>query len=312
MTAQPDRAESTALTPAPFDVVAEADGAHGARIRLRGPAADDRTAPMVLVSPAMGTPARFYAPLAAELSRSGLVPLLFDQRGQGERADGAGRFGYAELLADLDAAVTAARTAFPDAPLAVLGHSLGGQLALLQAAQGAHRGTAAPDAVAVVAAGSVWYRSFGAVRGLGVLAGSQSAAALATVLGRWPGDLFGFGGRQPARVMRDWARQSRTGRYRLPEAAAGSAAVDYDALMARLDLPVLAVGVAGDRLAPPGAVRHLCGKVPKADLEKWSYTASKAGGSRLDHFRWVRHGEGLAAYVADWLGRTGRPVGESA
>ncbi|MEV6103379.1 alpha/beta fold hydrolase [Streptomyces sp. NPDC051940] len=268
---------------------------------LHGLPQADPSAPVVLLSPAMGTPARFYRPLAAELHRAGLTPVVLEQRGQGERSHHTEDFGYAELIDDLEAAIAGLRAAYPVAPLAVLGHSLGGQLALLQAARGAGTRRPAPDAVAVVAAGSVWYRAFGALGGAGVLAFSQFAGLTARLLGRWPGHRLGFGGRQPARIMRDWARTSRTGRYEV-------GGTDYEALLRRLHLPVLAVGVAGDSYAPPGAVSHLVGKVPGARLEEWRYTASRAGGRRLDHFRWVRHGAGVADHVAEWMGRAARAL----
>ncbi|MEU1916090.1 hypothetical protein [Streptomyces massasporeus] len=86
--------------------------------------------------------------------------------------------------------------------MVLIGHSLGGQLALLSSATeltGVH-------AVVLTAAGSVWWRGFGSVRGLRNLVGSQLFAALTTALGYWPGERLGFGGTQPTAVMRDWAR----------------------------------------------------------------------------------------------------------
>nr|WP_222109155.1 alpha/beta fold hydrolase [Streptomyces cupreus] len=279
--------------------VGEAVAADGVRFPLRGRLQPVPTVPVVLVVPAMGTAARFYRSFARALYSTGLSVVLGDLRGQGERAPNGSRapaFGYAELVADLAAASTAVRELAPQAPLVLLGHSLGGQLALLQAAHSATGHERPPDAVVLIAAGSVWYGSYGMLCGAGVLIGSQSAALLATALGHWPGDRLGFGGRQPARVMRDWARQARTGRYRLGR----HPGTRTEELLRRLRLPVLAVGVEGDRLAPPAAVDHLCGKLPSARVDRWHYTSAEVDGSRLDHFRWARHGTDLARYVAAW------------
>lgn len=211
-----------------------------------------------------------------------------DLRGQGEsrpRAARGVRFGYREMLEDdLPAVLDAVRAELPGAPVALVGHSLGGQFGLLHAATA----KVPVDAVALVASGSVWWRAYG-VRGLGTLVFSQLAAGLATALGHWPGRRLGFGGQQPAGVMRDWARQARTGRY----APTGSP-VDYEGALRDLALPVLVVGVDHDSLAPVGAREHLAGKVPRAAVDRWQYTRDSAEGKAVDHFRWVRHHAGLA------------------
>ncbi|MGW1365301.1 alpha/beta hydrolase family protein [Streptomyces chartreusis] len=258
-------------------------------------------APVALVVPAMGVRARFYAPFARGLHRGGLHVAITDLRGQGESIPLARRgvaYGYREIVDDdLPAAVRAVSTAFPGSPVVLIGHSLGGQLALLSSATGL-TGTGV-HAVVLAAAGSVWWRGFGPVRGLRNLIGSQLLAALATVLGYWPGERLGFGGTQATAVMRDWARQGRTGRYTLR-----GSETDYEAALARLKLPVLAVGVENDTLAPPGATDHLLQKIPAAPVSRWHYTEALAGGRRLDHFRWVRHSDGMSAYITEWISGT--------
>ncbi|MFE0107299.1 alpha/beta fold hydrolase [Streptomyces sp. NPDC059009] len=269
-----------------------------------GPAPDAPTpggpAPAVLILPAMGTPARFYRAFARELHAAGLTAVTVDLRGQGEATphitDPRCRdHGYRTLVEqDFPAVVEAVRKELgADAPLFLLGHSLGGQLALVHAALGIGPGV---DGVALVACGSVWFRAYGWRRGPRLLLGEAAIAGLATLLGRWPGKRFGFGGDQAKGVMRDWARQGRTGRY-----GAKGSALDYEAALAALDLPVLAVSVEHDRLAPPGALAHLVGKAPHARVTRHRYTSEEAGG-RLDHFAWARSGGALARRVADWAG----------
>ncbi|MER5572883.1 hypothetical protein [Streptomyces massasporeus] len=91
-------------------------------------------------------------------------------------------------------------------------------------------------------------------------------------------------------------RQGRTSRYTLR-----GSDTDYEAALARLKLPVLAVGVENDSLAPPGASDHLLQKIPAAPVSRWHYSEALAGGHRLDHFRWVRHSDGMSAYITDWI-----------
>jgi predicted alpha/beta hydrolase len=285
-------------------VLSEVRTPDGVRFTVRALRRDDPTAAVVLVLPAMGATARFYLPFAQELHRAGLTVALVDLRGHGESTPAVvrgSRFGYREMFGpDLDAVLDAVRSALPAAPVFLLGHSLGGQLALLSAV----RREPDLDGVVLIAAGSVWFRGFGLLRGLRNLFFSQLFALLATAFGYWPGDRLGFGGRESAGVMRDWARQGRTGRYRFP-----GAATDVERGLGELRLPVLAVGVDNDTLAPPGCVDHLCGKIPRAALTRWQYTDEAAGGKRVDHFRWVRHNTALAGHVAAWISGLGRSTG---
>jgi len=177
----------------------------------------------------------------------------------------------------------------------LLGHSLGGQLGMV------HCGLFRPRlaGAVLVASGSAWYRAFGLPTGLRRLLLGHSYAAGAALLGYWPGERLGFGGRESARLMRDWARQLRTGRF-----SSRGACADYERALRSVELPVLAVDVEGDDLAPPRAVDHLCGKMPAARVRRWSYTRAAAGDRPLDHFRWIRHNGGLVEEIAAWTSRT--------
>ncbi|MEV0258253.1 alpha/beta fold hydrolase [Streptomyces sp. NPDC050732] len=275
-----------------------------------GPAPWPPPAPAVLILPAMGTPARFYRRFARQLHDEGLTVLTVDLRGQGEatpRATGPGAPGHgyrAIVEEDIPAVVAAIRAELgTEPPLYVLGHSLGGQLALVYASLtkpgGAKPGGAGVDGVAVVATGSVWFRAYGPLRGPGLLLLQLLITAVSAVLGRWPGSRLGFGGDQPKGVMRDWARQVRTGRY-----SGKGSTLDYEAALATLELPVLAVSVDGDTFAPAAALDHLLGKVPRARLTRRHYAAQEAG-DRLDHFAWTRTGGALAKWVAAWAATPG-------
>ncbi|MEV0437582.1 alpha/beta fold hydrolase [Streptomyces spectabilis] len=275
----------------------------GTRFAVRGLRAAP-TAPAVLVVPAMGTPARFYRHFARELHGAGLTALTVDLRGQGESTphvrDAAARdHGYRVILEeDLGAVVDAVRAELgPEPPLFLLGHSLGGQLALLHAA--ARPGPV--DGVALVASGTVWYRAYGTLRAPLLLLATTLIAATATLLGRWPGARLGFGGDQATGVMRDWARQGRTGRYR-----PGGSARDYESALRALDVPVLAVSVENDTYAPASAVDHLVGKAAGARVTRWRYTEREAG-ARLDHFAWTRAAGPLARRIARWATAQGTP-----
>jgi alpha-beta hydrolase superfamily lysophospholipase len=89
----------------------------------------------VVIGGAMGVRQDYYAPFAQWLSLQGFCVTTFDYRGSGESlpntASGSLRGFKADLLdwaADYEAVVDAAKAALPDAPLYLLGHSLGAQL----------------------------------------------------------------------------------------------------------------------------------------------------------------------------------------
>jgi predicted alpha/beta hydrolase len=277
----------------------------GARLPVRALRAQDGAAsgpaPTVLILPAMGTPARHYRAFARQLHAEGLNALTVDLRGQGESTPRvtdplAGDHGYRTIVEqDLVAVIEAVRAELgPEPALYLLGHSLGGQLGLIHAALRTGPGVDGVDGVALVAAGSVWFRAYGPLRGPLLLLFELFAAATSTLLGRWPGVRLGFGGNQPKSVMRDWARQVRTGRY-----SAKGSTLDYEAALRTLALPVLAVTVEHDNLAPAPALDHLLAKVPGARVTRLHYSTQEAGG-RLDHFAWTRAGGALAKKVAAW------------
>ncbi|MEH0973703.1 alpha/beta fold hydrolase [Micromonospora sp. CPCC 205546] len=263
----------------------------GARIGLQVYPEPDGVAdaPLVLITPAMGVRARYYRPFAAALRAAGLAVAVADLRGTGEstpKPSRASRYGYPELACDVGAALAALKTRRDGRRTLLLGHSLGGQAALLRlAVHGEHD----VDGLALVAVGVPWWRSYPGLRGYGVLPYTQGIAATARLLGVWPG--WGFGGRQARGVIRDWAYTARTGRFPHLDG------VDAEAAVRTLRTPVLAISVDDDQYTPHETVDHLCAKLAAAPVVREHYTAAQAG-TRMDHFTWVRASGPLAARVA--------------
>lgn len=244
--------------------------------------------PVVVVWPALGVPARYYEPFATPLRAQGFAVVLADYR---DGIDRAARFGYHEFASvDFPAVVAEVRERFPGRPVVLLGHSLGGQIGLTYAA----RHPAGVDGIALVAASTPHYRTYPPLLAARTLLATHLVSTGATVLGYWPGDRLRFGGRQSKVLLRDWARLSRTGRFRFT-----GSDVDYDDEIAALGLPVLAISVEGDTYAPRSAVDALCGKLASADVTRWHHQPDQ----RLDHFRWVKAGEPIARRIGDWWDR---------
>lgn len=257
----------------------------GERLGLHSYPAPDG-APVVVIFPAMGVPARYYRHFAAELASAGLGVLVTDLRGTGSSTPAPSRrsrYGYPDLTADvgaiLDLPALKGRTVF------LLGHSLGGQ-ACVQYLAG-H-----PDApvagLILVAVGLPYFRTYGRLA-LGVFAYTQSIAAITALLRIWPG--WGFGGKQARGVIRDWGYTGRHGRFRHVD----------DAAVAQVRTPILTVTVDHDQYTPAPTMDHLCGKLTGAPIERMHYTTAEAG-QPLDHFTWVRASGPLVARIARFVG----------
>jgi predicted alpha/beta hydrolase len=259
-------------------------------------------APVVVIFPAMGTPARFYRPLAQRLGADGIAVVVADLRGTGastptpSRAD---RYGYADMAADVAAVLDALKPRLDGRRHYLLGHSLGGQLATLHLALGAASGDAStPDGLILVAVGLPYYRSYRRGRRLAVLVFSQAIAAVTAVCRVWPG--WAFGGRASRRVMLDWAYTARRGRF---PALAGN----------RVDLglvrtPVLAISIPRDRYTPHATLDRLCAQLTGAPITRvrldetaLDQVQRRGPSEGNSHFSWVRTPEAVTAYVVPFV-----------
>ncbi|AVT33772.1 alpha/beta hydrolase [Plantactinospora sp. BC1] len=248
-------------------------------------------APVVLLWPAMGVRASYYAPFAAALRSAGLAVVVADLRGTGASTPApsrASRYGYAELAGDVGAVLESLKPRLDGRQRILLGHSLGGQAALLHLALDP---STPVDGLALVAVGLPYWRAY-PDRRLAMLAGTQLIHGCAAVLGSWPG--WGFGGRQARGVIRDWAYTARTGRFPRLDG------VDVEAAVREVRTPVLAVSVDHDQYTPHGTVDYLCDKLVAAPVRRTRYTLAESG-TRLDHFTWVRASAPVAARVAEFV-----------
>ncbi|MEE6260533.1 alpha/beta hydrolase family protein [Plantactinospora sonchi] len=258
-------------------------------VRVHPEPAGRPDAPVVLLWPAMGVRASYYTPFVAALRAAGLAVVVTDLRGTGEStpaASRASRYGYPELVDDVGAVLERLKSRLDGRTRLLLGHSLGGQAALLHLAL---TGGDQVDGLALVAAGVPYWRRYPGHRSLLVLSGAQLINGVAGVLGSWPG--WGFGGRQARGVIRDWAYTVRTGRFPRLDG------VDAEAAVRTVRTPVLAISVEGDPLTPHESLDELCAKLTAAPVRRERYVAAEADGP-LNHFTWVRASAPIAARIA--------------
>ena len=239
--------------------------------------------------PALGVTARHYLPLARALAAHGIATHLHEWRGHGSSSLRPGRdqdWGYTQLL---EQDLAASLRALPDdVPLWIGGHSLGGQLACCLAGLHPRR----VSGLLLVATGTPHWRSFpGPLRWVLPVV-YRLLPWLAQRQGVLHGRRLGFGGTEARGLIADWARVGRTGRY----TAAGSSH-DLEAGMASLRLPVDAVVLADDWLAPVSSLCGLLAHLPHAQAHTHRLD-SAALRVRADHFSWMRTPEKPASLLA--------------
>lgn len=245
--------------------------------------------PPMLFLPGLGVPISYYERFLGELAAAGYGVYGLELRGMPHSSITNVRktdFGYHHALAyDIPAALAA----LPAAPVALVGHSLGGQLALLYAASAPS--FAAP--LIAIASGSSFHTSVAGRRKQRIRRRQAAAIpVIARTLGYFPGDLLGFGGKQPVSMMLDWGFEARHGRYEL----IGNDR-DLEAGLASMTNPTLMVSLEGDRLISQAAATLLGDRLGSAAV-----TMEHLDDETFDHFRWARRQpERVAKTIVEWL-----------
>jgi predicted alpha/beta hydrolase len=253
-------------------------------------------APVLIFLSALGTPSRVYRGFASAMAGQGVQVCTPDWRGMASSSVRASRrhdHGYRQLVEiDAPALVDQLTGLFPASRLWIGGHSLGGQLATLIAARQPERF----HGLLPIASGSVFLACYPRRLQRGIRLLGMLCAVTGAVVGHFPGQRIGFGGREARGVMKDWVHVAHTGRYE----PAGSTFA-YEAALAKLAMPVLALNFQGDSWAPEPAASYLLGKLPLCQREQWTWGDAETGGQHLDHFSWTKHPQLLAPRIAAWL-----------
>jgi predicted alpha/beta hydrolase len=241
--------------------------------------------PAALVLPALGVPAGAYRRLAEALAGHGTAAGVAEWRGGGASPVRAARgvdWGYLDLFEhEVQGGLAALRERLPGRPVVIIGHSLGGHLGLMA------RAIASPGLAGVltVASGTPTLRIFAPrLRALlrVVLATHRLSGPL---LGYFPGQQVGFGGRQPRTLMDEWALLARLGRFEIR----GCNLLEPRSEAARR-LPVHSLSLPHDTYAPRAATAHLLqlAGVEEGCIERFE------GPGPLGHFDWLKEPQGLA------------------
>lgn len=256
--------------------------------------------PVLLLLPAMGVEARFYDPFVRELERAcDATVLTIDLPGQGRsplRARAGHDYGYREVVeVCIPDAVRRAAADHPGRPRVLVGHSLGGQLALLASAQLCDL----LHGLVLIAAGTAHWRAWPRGSRWRAAVTVHAIRVAAALLPWYPGQRLGFGGNQSRRFMRDWSFNAVSGRYRLEGSTRSPG--DLEQALESVRLPLLALSLHGDALAPVEALAELLAKLPNADITHETLDGVATDTPWRRHFSWARKPVGVHERLARWL-----------
>ena len=258
----------------------------------------DQARSAMLFLPGMGMTGRQYIGFAQALAREGIEVFIHEWRGLGSSSLRAGRdsdWGYRELLEfDLRAVLDRALEVAKAGRIILAGHSLGSQFACMLAGLQPDR----TAGIVLIAGGAPRWKSFPLWMGLPLYLGFHAMPTIARLTGHYPGRQLGFAGREARRVMADWARTGRSGRYTVPDSAH-----DLEATMARLEVPILALRMEADWFVPPASLQWLLDKMPHSDATTELIT-SKCMQIKADHYRWMQSPEATVRAISRWQNPT--------
>ncbi len=247
---------------------------------------------VLIVLPAMGAHARPYRFMAAALAKAGHLVITVDPRGHGQSLPHPRRgidYSIDDIMAhDVAAVVAYVKSHYPDLPRILLGHSLGGHISALYAAE--HPGDV--SALITLTTTHVYYRKLG----LPSISLILSFALIARLFGYLPGQYVGWGTPMARSQVLDWVRWGLTDRY------SGSDGRDIEPALAKLEKPLLSIGFSDDkRLARPAGIDHFNDLMPACRLTRWTMSPEELGVSSLGHFDHLRNGEKVWARMDQWI-----------
>ncbi len=257
---------------------------------------DDRQQPLFFCLPAMGVPARKYLPLAEAFKKNNCSVALFEWRGiesSSLRASRKNDFGYYEILThDLPEALAKVREYFPDNPIYILGHSLGGQLGLLFMCQEQHQ----MEGMVGVATGTPYYKGWKFPYNVGLYISSKLMRWLASMIGHFPGRTVGFAGREAKRLIHDWSKTVSSGEYHVQ-----GSPHHFETLCHQMHKRALMMTVDDDILAPIDSTKNLANKLSRSEVTFHHFQAADFPSNQSGHFNWMKEPEVIVKRIVEWL-----------
>ena len=252
----------------------------------------------IVINAGTGFPQTFYFKLANYAAERGYDALVYDYRGMGESAPADIATETARMsdwgLLDMRAALAAASERVSGAPLATLGHSIGGQfLGLL----GNH--SLARAHVQVATSVGYWPWEHAPFRYLAWWFWRVHGPLMLAIKGYIPSGGGWAGLPLPRAVYEEWRRWCLRPDHFRPELSTYL----KDNVFSEIRAPLLTVGFTDDPIATRRTVAEIDKFFPNARRESRWYSPADAGGKRIGHegFFALRHRDTLWRPVLDWI-----------
>ncbi|MCE1244502.1 alpha/beta fold hydrolase [Oryzomicrobium sp.] len=238
---------------------------------------------VVVINPATAVKADYYHRYARYLAKHGLAALTYDYRGIGASRQGSlrrwrhitkldwGRF-------DCDAALAWASAAYPDVPVYLVGHSIGGLLLGLAP----HAGVVAR--AFTVGAQYAYWPDYGPGKARMWLRWHLLMPALTALLGYFPARRLGWHEDLPAGAAYEWAFRPATleAAYRRLRRHDDDPLAHFDAMKGDL----LAVSLSDDPFGTPAAIERLLGYYRNSQRHHVHLNPADVGVPGIGHFAW--------------------------
>jgi len=257
--------------------------------------AKNNNAPTLLLYPAFGVKATYYRIFAQQISEKGINVVTADLRGHGlssVRPDAQNNYGFLEMNNDLKAITDHLKTQNPHSKIYILGHSLGGQAASLAVAKYPNNFAG----LATIGSPNVYYKGWSGFHYYRRKIGLNLLPTIGQIVSMLP--KFKIGGYYTtSRQMQEWGYTGKTGNYKVI-----GDTFDYDSAMARVTIPVLAIDIEDDLMAPKAAIKNLYQKF-KNTKSLTTFTLRKADTHPdLSHINWPRKAtDFMVKVVNDWV-----------
>ena len=247
----------------------------------------------IIVLPAMGVRASFYRTFAHSLMDFDLAAIVMEYRGLGESSLRAGwgtDYGYKEHQEDVVALIAKVKSEYPDKPVYIAGHSLGGHFAVMTAGLGPE----SFDGIIMLASGTPWYKAYegGAENKVKML---LWLIPLLLLLGYFPGKMIGFAGREARSLIRDWQNLVQDNRFKVK-----GVTNSLEQKIATYTGEVLCLCFDRDDLAPRKSSALMLEKMPQAQVAYHMLCDEDINGEAT-HFGWAKEPHVISKHISEWL-----------
>jgi predicted alpha/beta hydrolase len=252
----------------------------------------------LVVNGATGFPREFYLRFAAYCAARGYHALVYDYRGMGASAAGPLATDPARMSdwgrLDMPAALGFLDSRFPGAPLATIGHSVGGQL--IGCMDNHERARAH---VLIATSIGYWRCQRVPFRYLALIFWKLYGPLSLKTRGYVPRGAVWRGDSLPPGVFLEWRRWCLRPEHFAPELTGASGSGRFEALRA----PLLSWSFTDDPIATPVAVEALLALYPNAPIERRWTRPAEASVRTIGHHGYFaeRHRDSLWRGALDWI-----------